>query len=98
MSDVKCVKLVTGEEVIAEYSKTGEVIRLENPVQVSMVPSRNNGQPNFGFMPFPLVSNDKIIEINENSIVYTCVPAEEFLAQYNTLFGNIVTPSQSLII
>ena len=93
-----CIKLVTGEDVIAEYSVEGSVIKLENPVQVSMVPTRNSGQPNFGFIPFPLVSNDKIIEIQSDKIVYVCSPAEEFLNQYNSIFSNIIAPTQNIII
>lgn len=98
MSNVKCIKLVTGEDVIAEYSVEGAVVKLENPVQVSMVPGRNSGQPNFGFIPFPLVSNDKIIEIQSDKIVYVCEPAEEFLTQYNSIFSNIIAPTQNLIL
>jgi hypothetical protein len=98
MSNIKCVKLVTGEDVIAEYSLSGTTVKLENPVQVSMVPSRSSGQPNFGFIPFPLVSNDKIISLESDKIVFVCEPAEEFVTQYNTLFSNIIAPTQSLIL
>jgi hypothetical protein len=98
MSDIKCVKLITGEDVIADYSVNDGIVKLENPVQVSMVPSRSSGQPNFGFIPFPLVSNDKVIYINSDKIVFVCEPAEEFLVQYNSLFSNIIAPTQNLII
>ena len=98
MSNIKCVKLVTGEDVICDYSTENGVSILENPVQVSMVPSRSNGQPNFGFIPFPLVSNDKKITLDSMHILYICDPAEEFVEQYNTLFGNIISPPTSLIL
>lgn len=97
MSNVKCVRLITGEDVIAEYSVSNGVVTLENALRVSMV-GGSNGQPNFGFMPFPLVSNDKKVEIPEDKIVFICDPAEEFLSQYNSVFSNIITPSQGLIV
>lgn len=98
MNNIKCVRIITGEDVIADYSENGDTAKLENPLRVSMVPGGANGQPNFGFMPFPLVSNDKIVEIGLDKIVFVCEPAEEFLAQYNSIFSNIITPTQNLII
>lgn len=99
--DIKAIKLITGEDIIAEIEYvdgTEDQLNLKNPVQVSMVPSRSSGQPTFGFIPFPLTSNDKEIKINSSHVMFQCEPAEEFLTQYNSLFGNIVTPKQKLIL
>lgn len=98
MSNVKCVKLTTNEDIICEYSVSEDVVKMTNPVQVSMVPTRT-GEPNFGFIPFPLVSNDKELYINTRNVMFVCDPAEEFLNQYNQIFGSgIVTPSKKLIV
>ena len=98
MSNIKCLKLITNEDIICEYSDSDGVVKLTNPVQVSMVPTRS-GEPNFGFIPFPLVSNDKEIIIRAEAIMFVCEPAEEFLNQYNQIFGSgIVTPSKKLIV
>lgn len=98
MSEVKCIKLLTGEEVIAEYSKIGDSIKMVNPLRVSMVASMSGSQPNFGFSPFPMVSNDKEITVHESHVIYICNPAEEFLVQYNEIFSKIITPSKGLIV
>ena len=98
MSNIKCIRIITGEDIIADYTESNGTVKLENPVRVSMVPGGANGQPNFGFLPFPLVSNDKLIEITLDKIVFVCEPAEEFLVQYNSIFGNIIAPTQSLIL
>ena len=98
MSDIKCLKLITGEDIICEYSSSDATITMKNPVQVSMVPTRT-GEPNFGFIPFPLVSNDKEITVDSAKVMFVCEPAEEFLNQYNQIFGSgIVTPSKKLIV
>lgn len=98
MSNVKCMKLITGEDIMGEVKIEGGEIVLTNPVQVSMVSTRS-GEPNFGFIPFPLVSNDKVITIKEDKVMFVCEPAEEFLNQYNSIFGSgIVTPSKKLIV
>lgn len=98
MAEVKCIKLLTGEEVIAEFNKIGDSIKLINPIRVSMVHSVSGSQPNFGFSPFPLVSNDKELTIHESHVIYVCNPAEEFLVQYNEIFSKIITPSKGLIV
>lgn len=101
MSNIKSIKLITGEDVICEYivDSNSNFVTLKNPVQVTMVPSRSGNQPNFGFIPFPLTSNDKEIKIKEENVLYICEPAEEFVTQYNTIFGSgIITPPQGLII
>lgn len=97
--NVKAIRLITGEDVISEIEDLGSTWTLKNPVQVSVVPNRSSNQPTFGFMPFPLTSNAKEITIKVEHVIFSCEPAEEFLAQYNQLFGSgIVTPTKSLII
>lgn len=96
---VLSIRLVTGEDIVAEVEDTGTGVTLTNPVQVSMVPNRGGGHPTFGFMPFPLTSNDKEITIKKDHVVFTCAPADEFLNQYNSLFGTgIITPPKQLIV
>lgn len=97
---IKSLRLTTGEDIISEIvSDIDGVYTLKNPVQVSMVPSRTNGQPTFGFIPFPLTSNDKELSISKVNVVFVCEPAEEFLNQYNSLFGSgIITPTKQLLV
>ena len=96
---VKALKLVTGEDLIAEFKENGDCYDLTNPVQVSMVPSRSGSQPTFGFIPFPLTSNDKEIKIHHKNVMFVCNAAEEFENQYNSLFGTgIITPPKKLIV
>lgn len=96
---IKTIKLVTGEDVMAEYNETNGDVTLTNPVQITLVPTRNSNQPNFGFVPFPLTSSDKQITINKSHILFVAEPAEDFLNQYNSIFGaGIITPPKGLII
>lgn len=98
--NIKALKLVTGEDIIAEIEeKDKDVLILKNPVQVSMVPSRTGSQPTFGFIPFPLTSNDKQIEISLSHIMFVCDTAEEFEAQYDSLFGSgLIKPSSKIMV
>jgi len=98
MPNIKCVKLTTGEDVLADFSTENGLSTLENSVQVIMVPSRT-GEPNFQFIPFPIMSNDKKIDIENCHIMFVCEPSEEFLNQYNSIFGaGIITSQKKLIV
>lgn len=99
MAEVKVVRLKSGEDVICEYFTSDDsTVVLKNPVQVSMVPTRT-GDPNFAFIPFPLTTNDKEIFVKNDYICFVCSPAEEFLNQYNQIFGSgIVTPTKKIIV
>jgi len=99
--NIQVLKLVTGEEVLGELvTDTSTVYTLKNPVGIAVVRGQN-GQPNVGFAPFPLHSEqkkDSTIDIPKSSVVYSYVPAEDFLTNYNQLFGSgIVLPSKQLI-
>lgn len=99
MSNIKSVRLVTGEDVVCDLTINNEVAILKNPVQLMAIPSRSGGQPSFGFMPFPLMSNDKEVNIKLSHIVFTCDVAEDFLNQYNAVFGSgIVVPPKEIFI
>lgn len=100
MSNIKSVRLVTGEDIICDLDviTIPECAVLKNPVQ--LIASRSStGQPSFGFMPFPLMSNDKEVEVKLSNIVFTCDIAEDFLNQYNSVFGSgIVVPPKDIIL
>lgn len=97
--NIKCLKLVTGEDIVSEVEDNVDSVTLKNPVQVSMVPSRNTGQPTFGFIPFPIASKDKELTISKVHIIFECNPAEDFETQYNSLFGSgIITPPKDIIL
>ena len=96
------LKLVTGEEVLGENirpSPDGQ-FRLRNPVGISIVRG-SDGMPNVGFSPFPLHAEqkkDSYIDISVNNVVYYYTPAEDFVNNYNQVFGSgIVVPPKKII-
>ena len=93
--NIKLLKLVTGENVITDVEYDGDAVTLKNPLQVAMVPSRS-GAPNFALLPY-LLTDDTQVTIMENKVMFTVDPMDEFLEQYNGIFGNIVTPPKSII-
>lgn len=100
--DIQILKLVTGEEVLAEIESQDESCYvLVNPVGIAVVRGKD-GQPNVGLAPFPLHAEQKpdaTIAILKRSVVYSYVPAQDFINNYNQIFGSgIVVPPQKQII
>jgi hypothetical protein len=99
--NIKNVKLVSGEDIVCDYEQiegTRYAI-LRNPVQITIVPNRTGGQPNFGFAPFPMTGEVKELQIGKQHIIFVADIHDEFKNQYNSIFGTgIVTPPKNLII
>ena len=100
--DIKILKLITGEEVLGEIESESETeIVISNPVGVAIVRGKD-GQPNVGFAPFPLHAEQKsgqTIAFSKKNVVYSYVPAEDFVNNYNQIFGSgIVLPKKQLIV
>lgn len=102
--EIIALKLVTGEEILGELEsmvidKT-EKFRIKNPVGISIVRGKD-GQPNIGFSPFPLHSEQKTgttVDIHRSHVVYSYEPAEDFKNNYDQIFGSgIILPPKQLI-
>jgi hypothetical protein len=101
--NIIALKLVTGEDVLGELQAQSETeFVLENPVGIAVVRGQN-GQPNVGFAPFPIhAAQEKrtTIALAKKHVVYYYVPAEDFISNYNQIFGSgiVVPPTKKLII
>jgi hypothetical protein len=100
---IQVLKLTNNEEVLgeSELSISGKYYTIKNPVGISIVRGKD-GQPNIGFSPFPLhaeQTKDSTIDIPSTSVVYCYKPAQDFIDNYNQVFGlGIVLPKQKEII
>lgn len=101
--NIIALKLVTGEDILGELldnsPETG--IRLKNAVGIAVVRGKDGGT-NIGFSPFPLHSQpqqDLEIGFEYMHIVYSYVPADDFINNYNQIFGaGIIVPEKKLIL
>jgi hypothetical protein len=96
MKDVKLIRLITGEEIIAEVLdwKNG-VMTIQNALVV--IPQ----QGQVGFAPWATVINPEMPEIglDMKHVIYSVEVAEPVVKQYNEIFGsNIVLPEKQLIL
>ena len=97
------LKLITGEDLLGEVeSETETEYILENPVGIAVVRGKD-GQPNVGFAPFPLHAPQEkgtTIALAKKHVVYSYVPAEDFITNYNQIFGSgiVLPPVKKLIV
>jgi hypothetical protein len=99
--NIQILKLVSGEEVLGEIESQSETeFVVCNPVGVAIVRG-SNGQPNVGFAPFPLHAaeeKNRTIAFQKKHVLYSYVPAEDFINNYNQLYGSgIVLPNKQII-
>ena len=96
MSDVKLIRMSSGEDVVATIVHDGDT-RLTIKDAIVAVPT---GQGQIGFAPWsPIISKEeKEIPVSKNFIVYVANVDDAVLSQYNSMFGNIVTPPKKEII
>ena len=97
MINVKLLRVVTGEEVIAELvSESDTTITVKNGLVV--LPT----QGGVGFAPWAtVIDQDKPeITVSHNHIVYIAEVSEDVTKKYNELFGDskLVTPNEKKLI
>ena len=93
--NVKLIRVVTGEEIVAEVvSETDDTITVQNALVV--LPT-NTG---VGFAPWAtVVSKDEPeITVSRNHLVYVAEVQEDVASKYKEMFGNIITPAEKKLI
>ena len=96
-------RTIAGEDVIAEYVETtSEGVVYKNAIQLVVVPSsRNPNEQSYAFAQFPQYAQPKSeskITFNGSLISFYIDIDEQFLDQYNTIFGHITAPDPKIII
>ena len=96
MIDVKLIRIITGEEVVAELlEETASFIKVQNGLVV--LPTAQS----VGFAPWATViskENPEII-VQKTHVVYMAEVQENVAKKYNEMYGSkLVTPSSKKLI
>lgn len=90
---IRILKLVTGDDVIADVEKKENELILKNPQAILATPE------GIGLMPLMPFSNEKEYAINLKNIIFDLEPEEELKNSYNSKFGSgIVIAKNSIIL
>ena len=92
-NDVKILKLITGEEVMARVSNDlsdgGGLVTLDNPMTFQAVPTNQQGQMGFALVPWLMSGKSEKITISIDHIIAEDVPKDQaeknYLAQVTGL-------------
>lgn len=97
--EIKVFKLINAEEILAEVvSETETHIEIKNPLLVVLQRSPQ-GEVGVGFLPYMgYVEGDKKFTLLKDHIIFVKGVEDNLKNQYNTVFGNIVTPTKKLIL
>ena len=98
MSEIKVVKLVSGEELVVEITEENDSsVTFKNPVASVLQRSQNTGGAALGFMPW-MHAADGPFTVDRNKIICIANVADEVKNGYNQIFGaGIVVPPKQLI-
>jgi hypothetical protein len=99
MSNIKCLKLISGDEVIADIDEGIEgLVILKKPLQIMMIPNQNN-QFGIGLAPFCPYAKDDMVPLRSGAILSIFEPETGMLNEYNSRYGSgIVVPESKIII
>jgi len=99
MSNVKCVKLISGEELIADIDEGIEgLVILKKPLLIMMVPNQSN-QFGIGLAPFCPYAQDGDIPVRSGAVISIFEPDTGMKNEYNVRFGSgIVMPESKIIV
>jgi len=86
---IEIIKLITGEELIADVDHSNGEVTLNKPCQLQIVPSKSDpSQPMMGMFPYAPYADKHIIDVNIEHVVWTATPVKELYNQYNSAFGS----------
>ena len=96
MSEVKIVRLKTGEEILCEYrvSEHRKMTHIKNGLMI--VPTEQS----IGFIPFMVYADlpDNTFSVKSSHVLWVVDPATELIDRHQETFSPIVTPPESKII
>jgi len=86
---IKIVKLITGEELIADVESNNTDITLNQPCAIQLIPSRSDpGQTMMGLIPYASYTEDFKVNISLDKVIWQEKPSKEIYNQYNSAFGS----------
>tara|TARA_B100000287_G_C20469468_1_gene716608 strand:+ start:415 stop:684 length:270 start_codon:yes stop_codon:yes gene_type:complete len=80
MADLKVLKLITNEEVIARVEEKRDILELTNPMVMMQV--NQGGQMGFAIMPWSMSGKCDKVEISRSIVIATLDPMDEVEKNY----------------
>lgn len=86
---IKIIKLISGEELIADITEVEGKLNVKQPAVIHLVPSRTEqNQIMVGLLPYAQYTKSHSLEVAKTAVLWTEEPADELYNQYNSIFGS----------
>lgn len=94
--NIKLLRLVTGEDVLAEFQDQGDTVQLTNPLIVYIRPTET-GVPQVGMSQWVPYSASKVFVVEKAKVVFVTEPADDIRSNYDRVFGaGIIVPPTTI--
>jgi hypothetical protein len=91
---IKCIKLVTGEDLIGDVEVQGDSLTIETPCAVVLIPTQEH-QYSVGLAPFLPFAASKKFSYSREHVVLVYEAADQLKNEYNRITGKgIVLPER----
>ena len=97
MSDIKCVKLITDQDLIGkvEFDVLGN-INITDPAMIVMIPSESSEKMSLGLVPWVQYSEQKTFRLEKSNVLTTFDPVLNVLNNYNRIYGSGIVVAKTL--
>jgi hypothetical protein len=97
MSNVNVVKLVTGEELVADVTDLPKKDSLSLKEPLMLLPQqKQDGSFGVAIMGYAQSVEGDTIEVGYDKVVYIAPAKAELIEHYNKIHGNIVVPTKAI--
>jgi hypothetical protein len=96
--NIKILRMLNGDDVIAEVDVQVTRVNMKNPFRVVVMPNAAGQSPNVGFAPWAPFSKETGFKLDIAHVVAIMEPIDEFVQQYKVTVSPIVTPPQGRLI
>ena len=83
-NDVKILKLITGEEVMARVTENNNLLELDNPMTLQAIPTNQQGQMGFALVPWMMSGKSAKISISIDHVIAQDDPKDQAEKNYLT--------------
>lgn len=95
MSNIKIVRLTTGEELICDVTVRNKEQVILKDVAI-LIPTQQN---QLGLAPFMAYSDAKDgLHTKMDSVMFIVEPVNELKNQYQQMFSKVITPTSNLVV
>ena len=81
-NDVKILKLITGEEVMARVTEHNNLLELDNPMTLQAIPTNQQGQIGFALVPWMMSGKSAKISISIDQVIAQDDPKDQAEKNY----------------